>query len=166
MNIKRIKKFLKLYRLGATLQEIGEKENLTRERVRQILSLSPIYKELRKKRIESHYRVIKCFICSKLKTYRLSKLNRKLCSKKCLGKYLNKQARLRHSKSHKCPRCGEIKSPDEFYNKKVGLKYSHCKLCHDKTTNSWRKRNPERIRKINRRACKKYYSKLKEHKMK
>ena len=168
--LKRTNKFLKLYRCGETLQEIGDTEDITRERVRQILSLSPIYKVLRKKRIESYCRVISCLMCQEKVTYPIKKKwwhngkCRKFCSRKCYGKAAQKKSDLRHSKPRRCVGCRKVKPPGGFYPRygaREGLRYPYCKKCQCKATNSWRKRNPERAREIQRRASKKYLLKLK-----
>ena len=160
----RIVKFLKLYEDGKTLQEIGISENLTWQRVQQILSLSPIYKRLRKERIESHYEIISCLMCQKKVRY-LKSQNYFLClSKKCHKKFIFEKTNLKYSRPRRCCRCKKIKSPGEFYplyGRRPELKAPHCKMCRNKITDSYNKRNPEKIREINLRATRKYYLKLK-----
>lgn len=44
-----------------------------------------------------------------------------------------------------CTKCGEVKAPAEFYRKKPGLLYSHCKQCIREKTRAWEKANSERV---------------------
>ena len=52
-----------------------------------------------------------------------------------------------------CSRCGKEKGLGEFYAKKKSRdgKTSHCKVCHDAWTKSWRLANPEKDRESARR---------------
>lgn len=56
--------------------------------------------------------------------------------------------------SKRCARCGVTRPAADFYRdrrRRDGL-YANCKFCHGKVTTGWKKRNPDAVRAIARRA--------------
>ena len=152
----RREKFLALYKDGHTLLEIGRLEGITRERVRQILSTDPYYFKLRGERLAAHgAQKKKCLLCRKT-FYGLKR--RKFCSQKCYGAGRRTETDLRKAKPRKCSRCKQVKKPEEFYPR-YGRKAEsvYCRKCHMEIGRLWKQRNPERWRKINKKATENYW---------
>ena len=140
-----------------TLQEIGIKNNLTRERVRQILTKSDLYlKRLYKVNKKDRIRVfVPCAYCSK--DFLRKSRRQTCCDVECKKKLTTRKHQLMTEK--KCSKCGIIKPISEFHPKYgiEGRFSPSCKKCFGITLRSWRERNPETWKKINARAMKKFY---------
>lgn len=111
INEERDKEFLRLYTEEHwTLQKIGEKFSVSRERVRQIIGWCDVYYEEKRYRNEQANYIIKCMECGKEK---LSKYpSRKFCSRACRGLWTKKANAARTIRV--CNRCKKNKIVGEF----------------------------------------------------
>ncbi len=155
-----------LYLKGKTLNQVGDIYGVTRERVRQVISEFPDYKEHREKfgnNVEHPAEFIKkqcptCFRGFSIPVYDENQKNKNYCSRRCLNQsFIDKW---RNIKEKVCTRCEVLKPIEEFYatysNVNPFERSSHCKKCHAILTIDWGKRNPEKKKEAQDRAVRKY----------
>lgn len=155
---ERMEKMLMLYLGGHNLEMIGGEFQITRERVRQILTQFPVYHEHLEggNNMRNPAKVIKCLTCGK--EFKQKTQKKKFCSVECFKK--NTDLKYFKMEEKKCSKCGIIKPKSEFYlqhdNKARGFITADCRKCHMKLTKDWVKRHPEEAKVIQRRAEKTY----------
>lgn len=163
-NNERCNRFLEAYSKGDTLDTIGRRENLTRERVRQVMAIygadrvAEAYRLHRLTKVE----VVFCEICKRADTLLKSAAKRlviRLCSKECRLAHNKRERDLRNSliKDRTCKICKVNKPITEYYwyrfpNGDLRMPHSRCKMCHAVMTTSWKDRNPEKARAIQEKA--------------
>ena len=165
---KRLAEMLYLYMEELwTLEKIGERFKVSRERIRQLLNKTGKYVQhykLPKKQYEASCKNPEC----KNIIVSIGKFPRKFCEPKCRLR-LNKIGREKLIKSGVvfCHKCQTKKPVSEFYkhykNKdRTDIFYSSpCKECHEKIVNSWAARHPEKAKEIQKRATDAYYQRAK-----
>lgn len=155
-------KYLTLYRLGFTLEEIGKHDGITRERVRQVLSGIEEYREEREKKKVAHIVKCTCRLCGAefMKYVSNGMPPPQFCNQKCYYLWKIRETDQQKNQRRKCTRCGKVQGPDRFYGRYGGKAGSvYCKSCHAYFTKSWQRRNPDRARAIQRRATENYWRK-------
>ena len=142
------------YRKTRTLETVGEKFGVTRERARQILTkhCASAYEKLRGTKPRLLYKFT-CLGCGKVGKCDVK--NRMYHDRKCLKLHTKKK---HNRRTMRCSSCKRGLPRSHFYPKygSRGRVSSRCRDCHAKTCNSWAARNPEKVREINKRAIKKW----------
>lgn len=97
-----IREMQSLYESGMTLQQVGYRYGITRERVRQLFAREGIARRATgRARTDPSKKVFTCLECRKTKTLKyVPQPNRKFCDRKCLVANWNKES-LRHNLSKK-----------------------------------------------------------------
>ena len=113
-----------------TLQEIGDKYDISRERVRQILTVYPEYHKAKKIKAITD---VTCAYCGKTKQLTSSKAkNAKFCNMKCFRKYQKQEQKKRCEAGTKiCTSCGKELKLSFFYKRGKNAYYSQCKACRN-----------------------------------
>lgn len=149
---KRIKKIIKWREEDEmTLEEIGIKlGGLSRERVRQLYAPYNKFPRHFRHKTNTAIKEIRCPGCSEIK---IVNKDRKYCSLNCF--YIALRRKSESQAERRCAVCNEVKEIGEFYQRKsAGRKIpdSYCKPCRNDVTKGWKKKNPEKALKIQKRA--------------
>lgn len=148
-----------------TLDAIGKAYGITRERVRQIITLYPEYLEERARRITSNRSFVPCRnACGKENFVKNNVINKPYyCSKACLYAYREKKMAAVREKL--CTQCKTVKSIDDFYpsygSGVKGTKAPACKICFYKREENWRVKHLDMVKITNDRAMRAYMHRIK-----
>lgn len=152
---------------GVTLEAMGEKYNLTRERIRQIITKHPDFYNVKAKKIFDTKKKVICKQCGNELLVMKSALT-KFCNAQCRNDFsrtkgrLAREERFRNFVGRTCTKCHEFKDASNFYVRKDKLlPHSFCKQCHDQAVYEWKRKYPEQNRRIVRKAGLKHYEKMK-----
>jgi len=159
--LKRIPDMLDMYcNQKKTLREIGEKYQVTSERIRQILHQFPEYRNQKTHNSSKKHYTFTCPMCKQQKTVTPSQMKKKFCNAKCEKEYT--RIKWKSFKEKKCSNCGKIKPRTDFYFSPEGKPQAHCKKCHNGYTMKWKKNHKEQAKIINKKAYYKWYNKNKK----
>jgi hypothetical protein len=139
-NVERKREMLKLYVDDhMTLEVIGQKYGISKERVRQLINIFPEYYKAKKiKAID----IFKCKFCGKTKKMLRSKVKgATFCDKTCFRAYQQKQLELILKKGKKvCSKCKKELKLSEFSKLDERRYYSACKTCRNNQIKEYNER--------------------------